>query len=149
MDNVEDCIDDRIRLATHLEEQNALIVALSSRVGFLEDELQDMDHRLVRVSRRPSTPAPRPPPVMIDLTDESEDEEHEVILVEDDDEELIGGPIEVEVQVHVETPPPQELLEALRMTPINEEETVEYNWEADLLVRVGMALPEYEDPPPY
>jgi len=150
MNNVEDAIDDRITgLATRLEEQNALIVALSSRVGFLEDELQDMDRRLARAGRRPSTPAPRPPPVMIDLTDESEDEGPEVILVEDDDEELIGGPIDVEVQVRIETPPPQELLEALRMTPINEEETVEYNREADLLVRAGMALPEYEDPLEY
>jgi len=51
------------------------------------------------------------------------------------------------VQVHIETPP-QELLEVLRMTPIDEDETVEYNWEADLPVRAGMALPEYEDPPP-
>ena len=81
--------------------------------------------------------------------DESDEEEPEVILVEDDDEELIRGLIEVEVQVCIETPPPQELLEALRITPINEEETVEYNQEVDLLVRVGMALPEYKDPPVY
>ena len=126
-----------------------MIVMLSSRMGFLEDELQDMDRCLVRASRRPSTPAPRPPPVMINLTDESEDEDHKVIFVEDDDEELIGGPIEVEVQVCIKMPPPQELLEVLRMTPINKEETVEYNQEVDLLVRAGMALPEYEDPPAY
>jgi len=35
------------------------------------------------------------------------------------------------------------------MTPIYEEETVEYSQEVDLLVRAGMALPEYEDPPAY
>jgi len=44
MDNVEDTIDERITgLTRRFDEQNALIVALSSRVGFLEDELQDMD----------------------------------------------------------------------------------------------------------
>ena len=118
-------------------------------MGFLEDELQDMDHCLARASCCLPSPVPRPPPVMINLTDESEDEEPEVILVEDDDEELIGGLIEVEVQVRIETPPPQELLEMLRMTPINEEDTVEYNREVDLLVRAGMALLEYEDPPAY
>jgi len=96
MSNIEDAIDDRItELIAQVDGENALIVVLSSRVGFLEDELLDMDCHLVRASRRPSTPAPRPPPVMIDLTDESEDEEHEVIYVEDDDEELIGGPIDV------------------------------------------------------
>jgi len=72
----------------------------------------------------------------------------EVILVEDNDEELIGGPIEVEVQVWVETPP-QESLEALRVTPIRDEEYVEVNREADLLVRTGQGLPKYEDSPLY
>ena len=130
MNIVEDAIGNHITgLAMHLEEQNALIVVLSSRVGFLEDELQDMDRRLARVNHHPSTPAARNPPVMIDLSDESEDEEHEVILVDDDNEELIGGSIKVEVQVRIEMPTPQELLEVLRMTPINEEDTVEYNWE--------------------
>jgi len=129
------------------DEQNTLIVALSSRVGFLEQELEDMDCHVARENHPPS-PA-RPPPVMIDLTDDSDEEEHKVILVEDDNEEIISGPIEVEVQVCQETPPSQELLEVLRLTPIREEDNVEYNREADLLVRVGMALPEYEDPPAY
>jgi len=89
MDVVEDTIDNHITsLTRQFDEQNALIVTLSSRVGFLE-ELQDMDRCLARASCRPSTPTSRPPPVTIDLTDESEDEKHEVILVEDDDEELI------------------------------------------------------------
>jgi len=149
MDIIEDAFDDCIsQLNRRFDEQNALIVALSNRVGFLEDELQDMDRCLARAVRRPSTPA-RPPPVMIDLTDDSDEEECEVILVEDDDEEIIGGPIEVEVQVRQETPPSQELLEVLRLTPIREEDNVEYNREADLLVRAGMALLEYEDPPAY
>jgi len=147
MDILEDTLDDHVsQLNRRFDEQNALIVALSNRVGFLEDELQDMDRRL-RAVRRPSTPA-RPPRVTIDLTDDS-DEEDEVILVEDDDEELIGGPIEVEVQIRQETPPSQELLEVLRSTPIREEDNAEYNREADLLVRAGMALPEYEDPLAY
>jgi len=148
VDNVEDAIDDRITsLTRRLDEQNALIVALSSRVGFLEQELEDMD-RCMAVRNHPPTPA-RAPPVMIDLTDESDEEEHEVIVVEDDDEEIIGRPIEVEVQVREETPPSQELLEALRLTPIREEDNAEYNREVDLLVRAGMALLEYEDPPAY
>ena len=148
MDNVEDAIDERITsLTRRFDEQSALIVALSSRVGFLEDELQDMDCRLARAGRRPPTPVPGPPPVVIDLTDLSDDEEDETLLVEDD-EEMIGGPID-EVVIRQETPPSQELLEALRLTPIRDEDNVEYNREADLLVRAGLALPEYEDPPEY
>jgi len=149
MDVVEDAIDDWINeLIRQLNEQSMMIVTLSSRVGYLEDELQDMDCCLVRANHHLPTPVPGPPPVFIDLTDESEDEEPEVILVEDDDEELIGGPIEVEVQVQIETPP-QEFLEVLRMTLIRDEEYVEVNWEADLLVSTGQGLPKYEDPPPY
>jgi len=150
MDNVEDAIDERITgLARRFDEQNALIVALSSRVGFLEDELQDMDRRLARAGRRPPTPVPGPPPVVIDLTDLSDDEE-DVTLLEENDEEMIGGPIEFDgVQIRQETPPSQELLEALRLTPIRDEDNAEYNREADLLVRAGLALPEYEDPPEY
>jgi len=53
MDNVEDALDERITgLTRRFDEQNALIVALSSRVGFLEDELQDMDRRLARAGVR-------------------------------------------------------------------------------------------------
>jgi len=150
MDNVEDAIDDCITsLIGRFDEQNALIVALSSRVGFLEDELQDMDHRLARAGC-PPTPVPGPPPVVIDLTDLSDDEEDEGIMVEDDEESLVGGPIEeVGVQIRQETPPSQELLEALRLTPIRDEDNAEYNREVDLLVRAGLALPEYEDPPEY
>jgi len=150
MDNVEDAIDERITsLTRRFDEQNALIVALSSRVGFLEDELQDMDRRLARAGRRSPTPVPGPPPVVIDLTDLSDDEE-DVTLLEESDEEMIGGPIELgEVQIRQETPPSQELLEALRLTPIRDEDNAEYNREVDLLVRAGLALPEYEDPPEY
>ena len=127
-----------------------MIVTLSSRGGFLEDELQDMDCCLARAGCRPPTPIPGPPLVVIDLTDLSDDEEDEVLLVEDDEESLIGGPIEVDgVQIRQETPPNQELLEALRLTPIRDEDNVEYNREADLLVRAGLALLEYEEPPEY
>jgi len=148
MDNVEDAIDKHITgLTRRFDEQNALIVALSSRVGFLEDELQDMDRHLARAGRCPPTPVPGPPPVVIDLTDLSDDEEDVGLLVEDD-EEMIGGPLDG-VQIRQETPPSQELLEALRLTPIRDEDNAEYNREADLLVRVGLALPEYEDPPEY
>jgi len=151
MDNVEDAVNDRITgLTRRFDEQNALITALSARVGFLEDELQDMDRRLARAGRRPPTPVPGPPPVVIDLTDLSDDEEEEVLMVEDDEESLVGGPVELgEVQIRQETPPSQELLEALRLTPIRDEDNAEYNREADLLVRAGLALPEYEDPPEY
>ena len=118
-------MDDRITsLTRRFDEQNALIVALSSRVGFLEDELHDMDHRLARAGRHPPTPVPGPPPVVIDLTDLSDDEEDEGLLV---DEEMVGGPIELdEVQIRQETPPSQELLEALRLTPIRDEDNAEY-----------------------
>jgi len=142
---MDDCITS---LTRRFDEQNALIVALSSRVGFLEDELQDMDCCLARAGRRPPTPVPGPPPVVIDLTDLSDDEEDEGLLV--DDEGMIGGPLDLdEVQIRQETPPSQELLEALRLTPIRDEDNAEYNREADLLVRAGLALPEYEDPPEY
>jgi len=142
MDNMEDAVDDRITgLTRRFDEQSALITALSSRVGFLEDELRDMDRRLARAGRRPPTPVPGPPPVVIDLTDLSDDEEDEGIMVEDDEESLIGGPIEDVVQIRQETPPSQELLEALRLTPIRDEDNTEYNREADLLVRAGLALP--------
>jgi len=149
MDNVEDAIDERITgLTRRFDEQNALITALSSRVGFLEDELQDMDRRLARAGRRPPTPVPGPPPVVIDLTDLSDDEEDKSLLV--DHKEMIGGPLDLGgVQIRQETPPSQELLEALRLTPIRDEDNAEYNREADLLVRAGLALPEYEDPPEY
>ena len=70
-----------------------MIVALSSRVGYLEDELQDMDCCLAQANHHPPTPIPGLPPVMIDLTDESDKEEPEVIYVEDDNKELIRGPI--------------------------------------------------------
>jgi len=113
----------------------------------LEDELHDMDRCLARAGHRPPTPVPGPPPVVIDLTDLSDDEEDEGLLV---DEEMVGGPIELdEVQIRQEMPPSQELLEALRLTPIRDEDNAEYNREADLLVRAGLALPEYEDPPEY
>jgi len=55
----------------------------------------------------------------------------------------------VEVQVWIETPPPQELLEALRVTLIRDEEYVEVNREVDLLARTWQGLPEYEGPPLY
>jgi len=151
MDNVEYAIDDHITgLTRQFDEQNALIVALSSRVGFLEDELQDMDRHLASAGRCPPTPIPGPPPVIINLTDLSDDEEDEVLMVEDNEESLIGGPIEEGgVQIRQETPPTQELLEALRLTPIRDKDNAEYNQEADLLVRAGLALLEYEEPPEY
>ena len=75
-------MDNRITgLTRRFDEQNALIIALSSRVGFLEDELQNMDCRLARAGRRPPTPVPGPPPVVIDLTDLSDDEEDGGIMV--------------------------------------------------------------------
>jgi len=44
-----------------------------------------------------------------------------------------------------ETPPPQEVMEVLRDTPIREEDNREANWETNLLVHAGMVLPAYED----
>jgi len=73
--------------------------------------------------------------------------------VEDDVVDLLGGPIEIQVEREdtrvPETPPPQEVMEALRSTPIREEDNREANRAADLLVRAGLALPEYEEAPEY
>jgi len=149
MNIVEDAINDRLnQLTRHIDDQNDLIVALSNRCGYLEQELKDMDCWTAHENHCPPTPIPGPPCQIIDLTVKSKDEEPEVILVEDDDEELVGGPIEVEVRVQIETPP-QELLEALRVTLIRDKEYVEVNREVDLLVRTGQGLPKYEDPPPH
>ena len=99
-------------------------------------------------------------PEVIDLTLDEEDEfvtSSSVIDlsdtdVEDDVVDLLGGPIEIPIverdeSVVPETPPPQEVMERLG-TPIIEED-VRVAREADLLVREGRALPEYEDPPDY
>ena len=129
--------------------QNAFITALSQRVGYLEDTLQDIDRRLVRAGQRP--PMPGPPPVVHGLTGDDSDDEIE----------FLGGPFTRGVVVQEETPenllreveddeiPNQELLEQLRSTPIRDEDNQEASRAADLLVRAGMALPEYEDAPPY
>ena len=73
--------------------------------------------------------------------------------IEDDVVDLLGGPIEIPIVVREEsivpeTPPPQEVMERLR-TPIVEEDVRAADREADLLVREGRALPEYEDAPEY
>ena len=89
---------------------------------------------------RPATPN--------NLTSDEED-----YVTSSDVEELVGGPIEVQVKeregsVVLENPPPQEVLELLRNTPIIEE-ICAWDQEADLLVRKGLAFPEYEDVPAY
>jgi len=100
-------------------------------------------------------------PEVIDLTLDEEDEfvtSSSVIDlsdtdVEDDVVDLLGGPIEILIVerdelVVPETPPPQEVMERLR-TPIIEEDVHAADREADLLVREGRALPEYEEAPDY
>jgi len=56
--------------------QNAMIAALQQRVGFLEDQLNQMEVRLNRVDPPPYTPE------VIDLTSDEDDEvrEHERIV---------------------------------------------------------------------
>jgi len=67
--------------------------------------------------------------------------------------DLLGGPIEIpiverEESIVLETLPPQEVMERLR-TPIIEQDVRAAHREADILVREGRALPEYEDAPHY
>jgi len=145
--------DDRIvELERMVDHQTTMIASLCGRLGTLEDALR----RVQEEPLRPSTPE------VIDLTlDEEEDEyvtSSSVIDlsdtdVEDDIVDLLGGPIEVQVEREdtrvPETPPPQEVMEALRSTPIREEDNREANRTADLLVRAGLALPEYEEAPEY
>jgi len=145
--------DDRIveleRIVVH---QTTMITSLCGRLGTLEDALC----RVQEEPPRPSTPE------VIDLTlDEEEDDyvtSSSVIDlsdtdVEDDVVDLLGGPIEIQVEREdtrvPETPPPQEVMEALRSTPIREEDNREANRAADLLVRAGLAMPEYEEAPEY
>jgi len=144
--------DDRIvELERMVVHQTTMIASLCGRLGTLEDALR----RVQEEPPRPSTPE------VIDLTS---DEEEDYVTsssvidlsdtdVEDDVVDLLGGPIEVQVEREdtrvPDTPPPQEVMEALRSTPIREEDNREANRAADLLVRAGLALPEYEDAPEY
>jgi len=144
----DDCIVELERMVVH---QTTMIASLCGRLGTLEDALR----RVQEEPPRPSTPE------VIDLTSDEEDDyvtSSSVIDlsdtdVEDDVVDLLGGPIEVQVEREdtrvPETPPPQEVMEALRSTPIREEDNHEVNRAADLLVRAGLALPEYEDAPEY
>jgi len=73
--------------------------------------------------------------------------------IEDGIVDLHGGPIKIAIEereelVVLETPPPQEVMERLR-TPITEGDIHAADREADLLVREGRALPEYEAAPNY
>jgi len=145
------CDDRIVELERMVDHQSTMIVSLCDRLGTLEDALR----RVQEVPPRPSTPE------VIDLTSDEEDDyvtSSSVIDlsdtdVEDDVVDLLGGPIEVQVEREdtrvPETPPPQEVMEALRSTPIREEDNQEANRAADLLVRAGLALPEYEDAPEY
>jgi len=141
----DDCIVELERMVDH---QMTMITSLCSRLGTLEDALR-------RVQEEPSRPST---PEVIDLTlDEEEDDyvtSSSVIDLSDTDiVDLLGGPIEVQVEREdtrvPETPPPQEVMEALRSTLIREEDNREANRAADLLVRAGLALPEYEEAPEY
>jgi len=144
--------DHIVELERMVDHQMTMITSLCGRLGTLEDALR-------RVQEEPSRP---PTPEVINLTlDEEEDEyvtSSSVIDlsdtdVEDDVVDLLGGPLEVQVEREdtrvPETPPPQEVMEALRSTPIREEDNREANRAVDLLVRAGLALPEYEEAPVY
>jgi len=144
--------DHIVELERMVAHQATMVVSLCGRLGMLEDALR----RVQEEPLRPSTPE------VINLTlDEEEDEyvtSSSVIDlsdtdIEDDVVDLLGGPIEVQVEREdtrvLETPPPQEVMEALRSTPIREEDNWEANCVADLLVRAGLALPKYEEAPEY
>jgi len=146
----DDCI---VKLERMVAQQSTMIASLCGRLGTLEDLLRQVQEE----PPRPSTPE------VIDLTS---DEEEEYVTsssvidlsdtdVEDDVVDLLGGPIEVPIiewredLIVPETPPPQEVMGRLRSTLIQEEEVCVAEREADLLVREGLALPEYEDAPKY
>jgi len=144
--------DDRIvELERMVAHQTTMIASLCGRLGMLEDVLR----RVQEEPPRPSTPE------VIDLTSDEEDEyvtSSSIIDlsdtdVEDDVVDLLGGPIKIpiverEESIVPETLPPQEVRERLR-TLIVEEDVRVADREADILVREGRALPEYEDAPDY
>jgi len=144
--------DDRIvDLERTVAHQMILIASLCGCLGTLEDALR----RVQEEPPRPSTPE------VINLTSDEEDEyvtSSSIIDlsdtdIEDDVVDLLGGPIEISIVEREEltvpeTPPPQEVMERLR-TPIIEEDVCAADREADILVREGRALPEYEDAPDY
>jgi len=118
-----------------IEGQNAMIVGLSSRVGYLEQELADMGRRVDRLGRPEVVVVPQ----VIDLTEDND---------ETDVGSEIGGPIEGYVRSGG-TPPTQREMELMRHTPVPDEANEEGTRAADLLVYAGLGLPEYEDPPLY
>ena len=148
-------LDNRIvELERQVQHLNTMVAGLCGRLGTLEEALGHVEE----VPPRPSTPE------VIDLTS---DEEEDYVTsssvidlssdtdVEDDVVDLLGGPIEVPVievregSIVPETPPPQEVLELMRETPIDDSGLRAVDWEADLLWRAGEGLPEYEDAPNY
>ena len=144
----DDCIVELERMVAYW---STMIASLCGRLGTLEDAPRQVQEE----------PPRRSTPEVINLTSDEEDgyvTSSSVIDlsdtdVEEDVVELLGGPIEIAIEereesVVLEAPPPQEVMERLR-TPIIEEDVCAADREADLLVREGRALPEYEEAPDY
>ena len=150
-----------------LEAQNALIVVLAARCGYVEDQVSGLDRDVDRLRAVPT-------PMTIDLTSDDEtnvdapelEDLPEVIdLTDEEDEEVIGGPIVLPVAAPVDVwiddtfdgvlgelvpeTPSYVYEEEVRTAVIREEFGMEASNEAELLVRAGLVLPEYERAPSY
>ena len=140
------------------EAQNAIITALQSRLSFLEEQMDAM-HRVNIVVQSQA------PVVILEVIDITGDDDI-IDLTDDNDKGLtvetsveieeIGGPIEHVQSYLVFTHMSQEELEQVRAiegSPIPEEDysrvLAAADWEADMIVRVGIVAPSYECPPPY
>ena len=143
------------------EAQNALIITLRNCLSFLEDQMDAM-HR-ANIVVQPLAPVAVPEVIditsdddIIDLTDDNDESLAEGMLVEIEE---IGGPIARVVYMPASAffdEPAQEDLEIVRRirgSLIPEEDysgsMAAADWEADMIVRVGIVALSYEDPPPY
>ena len=137
-----------------------MLVALQNRMGGMEEAIMSLERsearRIVRDEALDSLVDVAANQV-IDLTGERE--EGEIIDLTDDD--VVGGPLDpgrvrspaIDNLRIVNSPGPSyEDMERVREnagSPIPYDPNPDATREADLLVREGRALPEYEDPPPY
>ena len=143
------------------EAQNTLIIALQSCLSFLEDQMDAVHRANIVVQPLALVTVPEVIDItgdddIVDLTDDNDESLAEGMLVEIEE---IGGPITLVVYMPASAffdEPAQEDLEIVRRirgSLIPEEDysgsTAAADWEADMIVRVGIVAPSYEDPPPY
>src|SRR6201999_4278471 len=138
-----------------------MLMALQNRMGGMEDAIMSLERsearRIIRDEALDSLVDVAANQV-IDLT--TEREEGEIIDLTDEDD-VVGGPLDpgrvrspaIDNLRIVNSPAPSyEDMERVREnagSPIPYDPNPDATREADLLVREGRALLEYEDPPPY